>query len=202
MDEPIRQTRYNTVAIVLHWLIALGILALIAIGLAMTHLDLAPMLKFQLYQLHKSIGITVLLAVLLRILWRLGHRPPPLPDLDRLEKRAAEGVHGLLYFLMVALPLTGWALVSVSPFNLPTVLYNMVPWPHLPILATLTDKAPVEGVMKFIHGKLGWMFGTFILLHAAAALRHHFILRDGILRRMLPFGRLPARAGCDQVEPT
>ncbi len=124
--------RYSAVSIALHWLIALGILALIGIGLAMTHLALAPMLKFQLYQLHKSIGITVLLAVLLRILWRFFHRPPALPDLPRLEKAAAEGMHTLLYLLMVMLPLTGWALVSVSPFNLPTVLYGLVPWPHLP----------------------------------------------------------------------
>jgi cytochrome b561 len=178
--------RYNAVSIGLHWLIAVGILVLIGIGLAMTHLAVAPMLKFQLYQLHKSIGVTVLLAVLLRILWRLFHRPPALPDLPRLEKAAAEGMHSLLYLLMVVLPLTGWALVSVSPFNLPTVLYGLVPWPHLPVLSQLKDKAPVEAVMKFIHGKLGWLLLALVLLHAGAALRHHFVLRDGVLRRMLP----------------
>jgi len=187
MAEPIAPARYHAVSIALHWLIALGILALIAIGLAMTHLALAPLLKFQLYQLHKSIGVTVLLAVLLRILWRLGHRPPPLPELKRLEKAAADGMHGLLYVLMVALPLTGWALVSASPFNLPTVLYGLVPWPHLPILATLEDKAPVEAVLKFTHGKLGWLLLVLIVVHVGAALRHHFVLRDGVLRRMLPF---------------
>ena len=178
--------RYTSVAIVLHWLIALGILALIGIGLAMVHLTLAPLTQFQLYQLHKSIGITVLLAVLLRILWRLFHRPPPLPAMPRLEKAAAEGTHLLLYILMVVLPVTGWALVSVSPFNLPTVLYGLVPWPHLPVLATLKDRAPVEAVMKLIHGKLGWLLLALVLLHAGAGLRHHFVLRDGVLRRMLP----------------
>ncbi len=193
MAEPIAQARYHAVSVALHWLIALGILALIAIGLAMTHLALAPMLKFQLYQLHKSIGVTVLLAVLVRILWRLGHRPPPLPDLQRLEKAAALGMHALLYVLMVALPVTGWALVSVSPFNLPTVLYGLLPWPHLPVLATLKDKAPVETVLKFIHGKLGWLLLALVVLHAAAALRHHFILRDGVLWRMLPFVAPPAK---------
>jgi len=193
MDKPGTTDRYGAVSMALHWLIALGILALIAIGLAMTHLALAPMLKFQLYQLHKSIGITVLLAVLLRVTWRLGHHPPPLPDLPRLEKAAAEGAHALLYLLMVSLPMTGWALVSASPFNLPTVLYGMVPWPHLPILDRLKDKAPVETVLKFVHGKLGWMLLALILLHAGAALRHHFVLRDPVLRRMLPFGPRAAK---------
>jgi cytochrome b561 len=179
-------TRYTSVAIMLHWLIALGILALIGIGLAMVHLPLAPLAQFRLYQLHKSIGITVLLAGLLRILWRIFHRPPPLPALPRLEKAAAEGMHTLLYVLMVLLPVTGWALVSVSPFNLPTVLYGLVPWPHLPVLSTLKDKPPVEAVMKLVHGKLGWLLLALVLAHAGAGLRHHFVLRDGVLRRMLP----------------
>jgi len=178
--------RYHLVAIVLHWVIALGILALIVLGLAMTHLGLAPMAKFQMYQLHKSIGITVLLAVLLRILWRLTHRPPPLPAMLPLEKAAAEGTHGLLYVLMLVIPLSGWTLVSVSPFNLPTVLYGAVPWPHLPVFPDLADKPAVEAVVKFIHGKLAWLLTAVIALHAAAALRHHFMLRDGILDRMLP----------------
>ena len=186
MSGSIVTSRYGSVAIALHWLIALGILTLIGLGLAMTHLTLAPLTQFQLYQLHKSIGVTVLLAVLLRILWRLFHRPPPLPELPRLEKAAAEGMHTLLYVLMVVLPMTGWALVSVSPFNLPTVLYGLVPWPHLPVLSQLKDKAPVEAVMKFVHGKLGWLLLAMVLLHAGAALRHHFVLRDGVLRRMLP----------------
>jgi len=180
------RSRYDAVAITLHWVIALGILALIIMGLSMTHLGLAPLAKFQLYQLHKSIGITVLLAVLLRILWRLSHRPPPLPAMPPLEKAAAEGTHGLLYVLMLIIPLSGWALVSVSPFNLPTVLYGVVPWPHLPVFPDLANKAAVETVVKFIHGKLAWLLTAVILLHAAAALRHHFLLRDRILARMLP----------------
>ena len=182
--------RYDPVAIALHWVIGVGILTLIAMGLAMTHLALAPMTKFQLYQLHKSIGVTVLIAVLLRVPWRLTHRPPSLPTaMPPLERRAAEGAHGLLYALMLAIPLTGWALVSVSPFNLPTVLYGMVPWPHLPVLADLPNKAAVEPAVKFIHGKLAWVLAALVALHAGAALRHHFVLRDGVLHRMLPFGR-------------
>ena len=180
-------TRYGAVAIGLHWLIALGILALIAVGLTMTHAQLSPMAKFQLFQLHKSIGITVLFAVVLRALWRLTHRPPPLPDaMPPLERKAAEGAHAALYAFLFFLPLTGWALVSASPFNIPTVLYGVIPWPHLPVLSTLEDKAPVEHALKLVHGYAAWLLIALGLIHAGAALRHHFILRDGILRRMLP----------------
>ncbi len=112
---------------------ALGFLALIVIGLSMTHLGFAPMTKFKLYQLHKSIGVTILLLALCRLGWRLTHRPPPLPDMPPLQRFAAEAGHVLLYALMLALPLTGWALVSASPLNLPTVLYGVIPWPHLPV---------------------------------------------------------------------
>lgn len=193
MPESTPRERYDAIAIFLHWVIALGILALCVVGLSMTNLGLPTMQKFQLYQLHKSIGITVLLAVLLRVLWRLTHRPPALPaTMPHYERAAAEGAHLVLYGLMLALPLTGWAVVSTSPFNIPTVLYGLVPWPHLPVLADLTDKAPVEGVLKFVHGRLSWLLMAVIAVHAAAALRHHFILRDGILRRMLPFARSSA----------
>jgi cytochrome b561 len=184
------RTRYDAVAIGLHWLIALGILALIVVGLSMTHLSLSPMTKFQLYQLHKSIGITVLCAAVLRVLWRLIQRPPPLPvTMPPLERRAAEGAHVALYAFLFFLPLTGWALVSASPFNIPTVLYGLIPWPHLPVLSTLTDKAPVEHVLKIAHGKGAWLLIALAAIHAGAAFRHYFILRDGILQRMLPFGR-------------
>jgi cytochrome b561 len=69
------------------------------------------------------------------------------------------------------------------------VLYGLVPWPHLPVLPELPNKAQVEAVLKIIHGKLAWALAAFIALHAGAALRHHFVLRDGVLHRILPFGR-------------
>jgi cytochrome b561 len=153
-------------------------------------MSLSPMTKFQLYQLHKSIGITMLFAAVLRVQWRLTHRPPPSPGtMPPLERKAADGAHIALYTFLFFLPLTGWALVSASPFNIPTVLYGVVPWPHLPVLSTLEDKVPVEHVLKLIHGKGAWLLIALAGVHAGAALRHHFILRDGIMQRMLPFGR-------------
>ncbi|WP_086644012.1 cytochrome b [Acetobacter sp. DsW_063] len=180
-------TRYTTVAIVLHWMIALGILTLIAMGLVMDHLHLDTMRVFQLYQLHKSIGITVMLLIVLRIGWRFGHRAPALPaSMPPLEKKAAHLGHALLYGLQVLLPLSGWAMVSVSVLGIPTVLFGTIPWPDLPVLSTLSDKAPVEDALKIVHHWASWGLLALIVVHVTAALRHHFVLRDNVLRQMLP----------------
>jgi cytochrome b561 len=185
-----RPSRYTLVAIILHWVMALGILALAGIGLAMTHLKLDPLKLFQLYQLHKSIGLTILLAAILRLAWRLINRPPALPAaMTQFARKAAEGSHFLLYFLLIALPLTGWALVSASVLDIPTVLYGIVPWPHLPILSTLDNKKPVEDALKLVHAYGAWALIALVAAHAGAALHHHFIAKDNVLRRMLPGGR-------------
>ncbi len=181
------RTRYTSVAIALHWVIALGIVAMLAMGLAMTHVKLTPFTQFKLYQLHKSIGITILLAAALRLLWRVTHRPPALPDgMPGWEKGAAEGTHLLFYILMIGMPLVGWALVSAAPLNIPTVLYGVIPWPHIPIFAQWHIKAQAAPVLARIHAYGGYALIGFLLLHAGAALRHHFVLRDDVLRRMIP----------------
>lgn len=192
MQAPSR--RYSRVAILLHWLSALCVLVLIGMGLAMVHLGLAPMRQFQLYQWHKSVGITVLLLTALRLGWRLAHRPPPHPDaMPVRERRAAGAAHGALYGLLIGLPLTGWAVVSLSPFNIPTVLYGLVPWPHLPLAAYLSDPAAAEGVLKLVHAYGAWFLSALLVLHVAAALRHHLILHDDVLLRMLPARGVGAR---------
>ena len=179
--------RYTLVAMFLHWIMAIGIATLGAMGLAMTHLKLDPMRLFQLYQLHKSIGITVLLAAVMRLAWRMTHTPPALPDtMPEAEKVVAHGGHLVLYVFLFGLPLTGWALVSASVFDIPTVLYGVVPWPHLPVLSNLSDKAPVEALLKQIHAWGAYVLIAIVVGHAAAALRHHFILGDDVLLRMLP----------------
>jgi cytochrome b561 len=192
--------RYTVVAILLHWTSALGVLALIAMGLAMTHAGLAPMRQFQLYQWHKSIGITVLALTTLRIAWRLFYRPPPHPDgMPAHERAAASAAHGLLYLLLVGLPLTGWTVVSLSPFNIPTVLYGLVPWPHLPLAALVPDRAAAESALEWVHAAGAWFLGALLAVHVAAALRHHLLLRDDVLRRMLP-GRRTSTSS-EVVEP-
>ncbi|MDT8870812.1 cytochrome b [Komagataeibacter rhaeticus] len=175
-------------AIGLHWLIATGILILIGMGLTMDHVSLDPMRMFQLYQLHKSIGISVLLLVCLRVGWRLTHAVPALADdMPAAERRAAHLVHLVLYGLQIVLPLSGWAMVSASVLGIPTVLFGTVPWPDLPVFATLHDKAPVEAVLKGFHHWAAWTLAVLIVLHVAAVLRHALILRDSVPGRMLPW---------------
>ena len=184
-----RPARYTTVAILLHWLTAAGIAALIVIGLIMTQLtsQISQMEVFTLYQLHKSIGISVLLLVAVRVLWRFTHRPPPLPsEMTPAEKGAAHGLHWLLYVFMIGMPLTGWAVVSSSPFNLPTVLFNLVPWPDLPVLPGLANKAAISHVLAWVHAYGSWILIALLAVHIGAALRHHVVKRDPVLARMVP----------------
>jgi cytochrome b561 len=180
-------TRYTFVAIALHWIMVLGILILAILGLAMVHGEWLPARLFQLYQLHKSIGITILLLAALRLAWRVAHRPPPLPDaMPALERAAAAGGHLALYAMLFALPLTGWCLVSASVLSIPTVLYGVIAWPDLPVLPNLANKGLVEGLLKQVHAYGAYVLIAMIFVHATAAVRHHFILRDDVLVRMLP----------------
>jgi len=165
--------RYDRVAVILHWIMALGIFALIGIGLTMKQAGMPKLRMFQLYQLHKSIGVIILLLAVVRLAWRLAHRPPPLPAaLPRLERRVAYAVHGLLYVLLLALPLSGWALVSASPLNIPTVLFGTIPWPHIPWLAELPDKAPVAAALQAAHDYGAYALMAVLAGHIGAALRH------------------------------
>jgi len=180
-------TRYDTVAITLHWLSALAIVALLAMGWIMTDLTPGSSLQFSLYQWHKSVGITVLALTVLRLAWALTHRPPPLPtSMPAWEQLAARLGHLGLYGLLFAMPLLGWAVVSTSPFNIPTVLYGALPLPHLPGLAELPDKKAVHELLKDGHELGALALVGLLCVHIAAALRHHFVLRDGVLMRMVP----------------
>ena len=167
----------------LHWAMAALILAAWPIGFAMTRWfedDLAQ--KFELYQLHKSLGFTILTLALLRLLWRLVNTAPELPEtLAGWEKRLAHATHWGLYALFILLPLTGWLMVSSSPIQVPTVVFGLVPVPHL----TGPDNALFE-VTQTKHQASHWCFGVLLVLHIAAALKHHLVLKDQVLRRMLP----------------
>ena len=179
--------RYDGVAIALHWVTALAVVGLIAMGLIMTDLPRGSALQFTLFQLHKSVGVSVLGLTLMRFAWRLAHRPPPLPDeMPVWEKRAAEAGHVGLYVLLFGLPLSGWAMVSASPLNIPTVLYGVFPWPHLPIFSTLADKKPVAQALENVHSAAAWVLIALLVVHVGAALRHHILLKDDVLRRMSP----------------
>lgn len=183
--------RYSSAAIVLHWAIAVLILTNFAIGLkygAAHGLD-----KFAILQWHKSIGFTILALSLARLAWRLlGPAPPPLPaGMKRWEKGVAHAVHWAFYVLMIGLPLTGWVVVSASPTNIPTLLYKIVPFPHLGFVHNLpmAVRRSLGDQVGEVHEWLAWSMAVLFVLHVGAALKHQFIDKDGVLARMAPFFR-------------
>ncbi len=181
------QDRYSAVAMVLHWLIALAITVTIVLGWRMEGPP-GPQ-SFALYQLHKSVGITVLLLTVARIGWRLRKPPPPLPaSLTRAERLAAHVVHAGLYLLLIGLPLTGWLIVSSSERAIPTILFGQIPWPHLPGIGGMTEagRDMVNGSAEFGHETLVKLAYLLVALHVAGALKHQFIDRSDHFRRMLP----------------
>ncbi len=182
---------YGAVAVVLHWLIALGIILMLAAGKYMTDLEIGQF-RFDLTQLHKSIGLTILALTVLRILWRLVNKQPELPaHMGRLERLAAKSTHLVFYALMLVLPLSGWALASASKYNIPTVYFGVIEVPHLPYVSTLPrdDKRQVEETAEEAHELLGNFTILLLILHIAAALKHHIRDKDDVLTRMVPFMR-------------
>lgn len=181
------EIRFGLVAVFLHWLIAVLFFAMIGLGLTMTALALTDPLKFPLYQLHKSIGVTIFALVALRLSWRATGTVPALPaTLTPFERVAARFTHWGLYAILIAMPLTGWVIVSASPLGIPTVLYGLVPLPHLGFVAAHPDKAAIGSAASILHEGLAWSGIALVTLHAAAALKHHFWDRDDVMRRMLP----------------
>jgi len=181
--------RYGTVALTLHWLIAAAVIANIAIGLYMSDLPRSDPSKFELIALHKSIGLTVLLLSVIRVVWRLVNPvPPPPPGLAPWLKFAGRAMHVLLYFLIVAIPLAGWLMVSVGSMGHPTPVFGLFGWPSFPILADMPRSAghPYHEFFETTHVWLAWSAIVLIPLHVGAALYHQFVLRDRLLARMMP----------------
>jgi cytochrome b561 len=174
-------TRYGWAAIVLHWLIAAIVIGQFVLGFVMVRLS-SQRTAFELIQLHKSFGFLLLGLVILRIAWRLGNAAPALPrSVGPLERRVAPLVHFALYVFQLALPLSGWALVSVSMLEIPSVPFNLFVMPDLP----LEESDPAESFWTSAHWYLAYAGIGLVALHIAAALRHHFWLKDTVLTRML-----------------
>lgn len=176
--------RYTAVAIILHWTMAALILFMIWLGWNMEDNEVR-------FQLHKSIGITILFLTIVRVVWRWINPPPPLPeDMTLREKMLSHLVHIAFYWLMVILPLAGWLLVSTSKFKVPTVLYGTVSWPHLHVPAFLHSEI-AHTIIETIHSKGAWVLIVMLGLHVAGAVKHEIAAEDGVLKRMLPglFGK-------------
>ena len=168
---------YTRTAKSLHWLMALLLIGLLALGFYMHDLPLSPE-KLKLYAWHKWAGVSAFLLVLVRLAWRIGHPPPALPaSMSRPMQLAAHAGHGLLYVLMIAIPLTGWLMSSAKGFQ--TVWFGVLPIPDL----LGKDKETGE-LLALVHKSLNLLFVAVILGHVGAALKHHFIDKDGLLDRM------------------
>ena len=173
------ETRYGSVAQVLHWLIAALVVVMFGLGWYMAGLPLGQH-KFDMYQLHKSVGITILALAAVRLLWRLFNPAPPLPaSMPSWERTAARVSHALLYLMLFAQPLIGF--LQSNAANFPVVWWGVVRLP--PLIGT--DEPLAETLLEG-HVWNSRLLLALVLIHAAAALRHHFLLRDDVLRRMLP----------------
>lgn len=172
--------RYTTVAILFHWLIALLIIGSFSMGLVMTEMPGITPTKLKFYSWHKWAGVTILGLATLRLLWRLAHPAPPYPaTMPAWQKTTANLLHGLLYVLMFAVPLSGYFYTLASGY--PVVYFGLV---ELPVLIAKDDA--LKEVLKGVHWWLNMGLAGCVALHVGAALKHAFVDRDGVIRRMLP----------------
>ena len=173
---------YGAVAKAFHWPLALVIIGMLAVGIYMEGLPVSPE-KFSLYGWHKSVGVMVFALMLLRLGWKLMNVSPALPDGMRLHERmAAKGTHLAFYLLLLAMPVSGWLMSSTAGF--PVSVFG---WFTLPDL--LAPDTQLKELFTTIHELIGYALISLISVHVAAALYHHFIRKDTVLRRMLPWAK-------------
>ncbi|KPP82495.1 MAG: cytochrome b561 [Oceanicaulis sp. HLUCCA04] len=189
MPASAEKPRYTTVAIVLHWLMALMLVGMILMGWRMEdmrEMALSGELTFAevqtYYNWHKTIGISLLVLALARLGWRLTHKVPPLPEgMKPWESIAARGTHIAFYVVMIAMPVGGW--LTASATNFPSYIANnpALELPHLPVPDNLYE------TFGSMHSAGAWAIIALLALHVGAALKHHFVNRDDVLTRMIPF---------------
>ena len=172
------RTRYTTVAIWLHWLIAVLVLYNLTSGLLA---DSAPK-WLNLFAWHKASGISILFLSLARLVWRLTHRPPPLPAMPRWQVGAAHALHWTFYALIILMPLSGWFFSSAAEKRRPLTFFDLFDIPYLPV----AQSAHGGDTAFAFHEYAGWIMAALVIVHIAAALKHHFVDRDRTLVRMMP----------------
>ena len=191
--------RYTAIAVVLHWAIAFAIVFNLVLGFWM-HISAehggVSQAVFQAFQLHKSVGLSVLALSLARLGWRLAHKPPPLPArMPPWERVASKAVHGAFYLIMIALPLSGWLYVSTGwaheadrAFNVPTLYFGLFQVPHLFGLAerSVEVRSALSHTAFTLHYVFAYGAIALAALHVGAALKHHFIDRDEVMSHMVP----------------
>lgn len=171
--------RYTATAIAFHWLLAAALLGMMALGMTMTELPLSPT-RLKLFNWHKWAGITIAVLSLLRLVWRLTHRPPPDTELPAWQARAAHAAHVALYVLFFAVPLAGWMYSSAA--GVPVVWFGVLPLPDL-----VPADRELAQTLKAAHHALAIAMAAIVAVHVAAALKHHWFDGIGTLGRMWPW---------------
>jgi len=172
------EAAYTPVARTLHWVTAILVLAIIPIGIVMVNVPAGALQNF-LFHLHESLGALLIPIIACRLIYRLTHRPLPLPvEIPAFQRLAAEGLHWVLYGLLMIQPILGW--ITSSSFRAPILvfwLFELPPiWPE--------DRAFSEWIGD-IHGTIGFIIGFLLCAHVGAALFHHFVRKDRVLMRMV-----------------
>lgn len=196
---PVRPDRYSAVAIILHWLIAVAILSMIPMGWWMTWAIEQPQtqaLAYGVFQVHKAVGFLILALTVVRLVWRLTHPVPALPNgMKTWEQFAARATHVAFYGLMLGLPLTGWLYVSSGwavstdqPLEVPTSWFGLFIIPHIGLVEAASEpvRRTVSHMSMSAHSLMAWGAVILVGLHVGAALKHQFINRDGVLAHMVP----------------
>lgn len=171
--------RYGSVAQALHWIVVALLIVQFTLGKIAEQLPVGPD-KLGTLARHKSVGITILSLATLRLAWRLFNPPPPLPAMPRWQVSAARFSHAALYALLFAMPLTGWLMSSAS--NYPVSWFGLVQLPDL-----ISPDPGLKSLLREVHGSLSTLLAVLAGVHVAAALKHQFRDRDGLLYRMLPW---------------
>jgi cytochrome b561 len=175
----VTRTQYGALARLFHWAIAALIVVTVPCGLVMSNIGPGP-IQNTLYVSHESIGLTVLGLATLRLIWRFIDRPPPLPaSVSPLQARAARLNHWLLYLLLFVMPASGYLLVIAGGY--PMTYFALFDVPRL-----VDKNEQLSKLAESAHLTLQFAVYALVLLHVAAALHHHFVRRDGVLRRMWP----------------
>jgi len=178
MAEP--RNRYSTVSLIFHWLIAA--LVVLQIGLVIARDGVERETAGALMDAHKSVGLSILVLTLARIGWRLANPAIPLPEtMARWQKLAARATHILFYVLLIGMPLGGWAASSAAGRDIS--FFGLFNWPLLPI----GGGREAAGRFMDMHELGAWTLYVLVALHVAGALKHHFVDRDNVLHRMIPW---------------
>lgn len=179
----VRNTRdgWGWPARLLHWLVAALVFGMLVLGFGMVWLveDLGR--KFQLYQLHKSIGVLVLALMLVRLVWRRLNVTPALPaTMPRWQALAARSTHAAFYVLLILQPVIGWLMAAASPLGIPTVVFGLFTLPH-----PIGPNETVFQALQVTHAVGAVLIVLLLVLHVGGALKHHLVDRDDVLMRML-----------------